>query len=240
MDKKTSPGSIGGKGFIVVLVLCAAVLGASAWILLSDVGIEQETAEVRTVDISEAVVTMIPRQTAAPVVITAAPAEQPVVEEDTIEEEPDEAVAVFSEAMDGYVWPVRGEIEAPYSVETLRYDATMADWRTHDGIDIAAAVGTEVIASAGGTVVSVRQDDMYGTTVELDHQNGVHTIYSNLASEPPVSEGQTVTMGQTIGSVGKTALAEVNEVPHLHFAMTLDGRSADPMAYLDTDYITEE
>jgi len=97
-----------------------------------------------------------------------------------------------------------------------------------------------VIAAAGGTVVSVRQDDLYGTVVELDHANGVHTIYANLASEPPVGEGDVVTMGQIIGSVGKTALAETNEVPHLHFAMTMDGISADPLDYLDRDYMTDQ
>ncbi len=75
-------------------------------------------------------------------------------------------------------------------------------------------------------------DPLYGTTVEIDHENGVHSIYANLAADPPVWEGQTVTMGQVIGSVGGTAIAETNEVPHLHLAMTHDGCSADPSDYL--------
>ena len=241
MDKKKSPGSIGGKGFLLVVILCGAVLGTSAWMILSDTDAQPVSAEPRSVDISEAVVTMIPRITPSPVIIESERVQEVMAEEKPEAEEPEpEAKPVFSETVEGYVWPVRGDIEVPYSIETLRYDATMADWRTHDGMDISAPVGTEVIASAGGTVVGVKSDDLYGTTVELDHANGIHTIYANLASEPPVSEGDVVTMGQTIGSVGQTALAEVNEVPHLHFAMTSDGHSADPAAYLDTDYMTDE
>ena len=247
MDKKTSPGSpgaIGGKGFYIVLFLCAAVLGVSAWVLLTDAGTNVEEAESAqsTVDISGAFVTMLPQAT-EPVIIESdaalevmAQADEP---EETDEAEPT-AQPVFSEAVTTYVWPVRGEIERPYSIETLLYDSTMADWRTHDGVDIACALGDEVIACAAGTVVNVWQDDLYGTSVELDHANGVHTIYRNLASEPPVGEGDTVTMGQIIGSVGSTALAETNSAPHLHLSVTLDGRSADPLAYLDTDYMTEE
>ncbi|MCD8115883.1 MAG: M23 family metallopeptidase, partial [Oscillospiraceae bacterium] len=102
----------------------------------------------------------------------------------------------------------------------------------HDGIDITCDLGTQVIATAAGTVVSVENDDLYGTTVEIDHANGIHSIYANLASEPPVSVGDTVTMGQVIGSVGSTAICETNQVNHLHFAMTCDGLPADPTAYL--------
>jgi murein DD-endopeptidase MepM/ murein hydrolase activator NlpD len=63
----------------------------------------------------------------------------------------------------------------------------------------------------------------------------VHSIYTNLAEQPPVSQGDVVSMGQIIGSVGGTALGETNTVPHLHFAMTCDGLSADPSGYLATD-----
>lgn len=243
MDKKTNPGALGSKGFIAVIVLCGAVLGASAWLLLSDSAQSEEATAERAVDISEAVVTMIPQNAApTPVIIETEPEAEPVMaQEDISEEEPEPAAQpVFSEAVTGYVWPVRGEIEVPYSVETLLYDATMADWRTHGGVDIACELGTEVLAPAGGTVVNVWQDDLMGTCVEIDHANGVHSILCNLASEPPVGEGDVVAMGQIVGSVGQTALAEVNETPHLHFSMSLDGRSADPMDYLELTFMQEE
>lgn len=246
MEKRKAPGSkagaMGGKSFYVVLFLCAAVIGVSAWILLAgNNGEDMETAETM-VDVSDAVVTIVPAGTPEETVLeeeedAETAAEEP--EEEDLETAAYEAEEVFSEAVTSYVWPVQGDIEVPYSIETLLYDATMADWRTHDGIDVACDLGTQVLAVAGGTVVSVREDDLAGTVVEIDHANGMHSIYANLAAEPPVSEGEVVTMGQVIGSVGGTALGETNEVPHLHFAMTRDGLSADPMDYLPTDW-TEE
>ena len=152
------------------------------------------------------------------------------------EESSEESWETDSESVMSYVWPVQGQIETPYAVETLLYDATMADWRTHAGIDIACAAGEQVLAAADGTVVSVENDDLLGTTVVIDHENGVRSIYANLAEEPPVSGDDWVTMGQVIGSVGKTALAETNVVPHLHLAMTVDGSYVDPRELLpDTE-----
>ena len=231
MENKTGPGgkawAMGGKGFYIVLFLCAAVIGVSSWILLSGVGTNVEDEVEAVMSVSEVVVTSVP--------VTSETEEQAAVEEpaqNTQAAAVYELEEVFSEAVVSYVWPVQGGVEFPYAVETLLYDSTMADWRTHSGIDIACENGAQVMASAGGTVVSVTDDDLYGTTVEIDHANGIHTIYSNLADEPAVGEGDVVTMGQIIGSVGGTALAETNMVPHLHFAMELDGAPTNPIEYL--------
>lgn len=131
-----------------------------------------------------------------------------------------------------FVWPLSGTIEVAYSMDDLVYDKTMADWRTHNGIDIEAQIGTKVMAVLDGTVKSVYTDDMYGTTVVISHGGGLESVYSNLAGMPTVKEGDTVTSGMVIGSVGNTAAAETNEVSHLHFAMMLDGVSVDPTDYL--------
>lgn len=236
-------GSLEGKGFYIVLFLCAAVICVSAWILIANAGtnVEDDTAEAVAVDISEAAVTIVPAgypveteedaETAAGTESEdAAVSDSETTKSSAVEDA--EAQAVLSSGVVSYVWPVSGSIDVPYSIQTLMYDATMADWRTHDGIDIACDLGTQVIAVAAGTVVSVESDELYGTTVEIDHANGIHSIYANLASEPPVSVGDTVTMGQVIGSVGSTAICETNQVSHLHFAMTSDGLPADPTAYL--------
>jgi len=237
-----SAGSLKGKGFYIVLFLCAAVIGVSAWILLAGTNVEGKTGDIETsgsaigntLDVSDAVVTMGPS-------ISTTEDQQ-----DTEDQDPENATApeqaseevktgkqeVFSEAVNSYVWPVVGKVEVPFAMQALQYDATMADWRTHDGIDITCDLGTQVLASAGGTVVDVYDDDLYGTTVEIDHANGVHTIYANLAALPTVKEGDVVTMGQVIGAVGNSALGETNEVCHLHFAVKLDGTSVDPMDYL--------
>lgn len=246
-------GSLGGKGFYIVLFLCAAVIGLSAWIMLTDAGTNvEDVAEIEqnAVDVSGAFVTMLPadrpqaQEDDVPAMSDAAEAAEPgetaeepapAEEETSAQEEEPTVQAVFSETVTSYIWPVQGSVERPYAVETLLYDSTMADWRTHDGVDVSCDLGTQVLAAAGGTVVAVTSGDLLGTTVEIDHGNGMHSVYANLADQPPVVPGQIVTMGQIIGSVGTTALGEVNQVSHLHFAMKQDGITADPMLYLPTD-----
>jgi len=131
-----------------------------------------------------------------------------------------------------WTWPVDGELERSYTMEALAYDVTMADWRTHDGIDIAADAGTVVVAAADGTVESIEQDELYGTTVVISHGNGVKTVYSNLAETPTVRVGDEVKAGAVIGSVGDTAICEIGEPSHVHFAISKNGESVNPLDYL--------
>ena len=130
------------------------------------------------------------------------------------------------------VSPLNGEVIAAFSVDALTYNSTLEDWRVHDGVDIAAPAGTEVLAAASGTVQEVRQDDLLGTTVVLRHAGDEQTTYANLQSKPPVKKGDAVTAGQVIGAVGATALAESAEEPHLHFSVSRDGDAVDPETYL--------
>ena len=131
------------------------------------------------------------------------------------------------------VAPLVGEEVAAFSVDELTYNETLGDWRTHDGIDIAAEVGTQVIAACSGVVTAVRDDDMMGTLVTIAHDDGYETIYSNLQSVPTVSEGQQVSAGEVIGSVGCTSIAEFAVPAHLHFGVTKDGVPCDPQEFLD-------
>ena len=235
MEKKKGPrfktGAMGGKGFYIVLCLCAAVIGVSSWILLADVGTNVDTAEAM-VDISDAIVTTLPAGTPME---TEKPAEETDAEPEPLAEETaaeTEAQTVFAETVTSYVWPVQGDVVMPYAVQTLLYDSTMADWRTHAGIDIACELGEQVLASAPGIVVSVVEDELYGTTVEIDHGSGLVSCYANLAETPAVDVGDTVQVGDVIGAVGESALCEVGEAYHLHFAMKLNGQSADPANFL--------
>ena len=131
-----------------------------------------------------------------------------------------------------FMWPVYGDIEVGYFADELVYNKTMMDWRTHSAIDIAASLGTQVMAAAKGTVAEVYEDDLLGTTVVIDHGEGLKSTYSNLAATPTVAAGDSVNMGDVIGSVGNTAIGETGQAIHLHFAMTKDGVSVDPAEYL--------
>lgn len=216
-----------GKGFYIVLALCIAVIGISA------VSIALNSDGGKAPELDPGLSLSNPtEQPATPPVITPTPEVKTNIEQDK-----DAVVSTWKsdetyEQPAAWVWPVRGEIERKYAVETLAYDVTMKDWRTHDGIDVLADKGTVVRAASDGTVESITQDDLYGTTVTIDHGNGLKSTYSNLADKPTIKQGDTVSSGDVIGSVGATALCEVGQGSHVHIAMSKDGNSVDPTEYL--------
>ena len=240
MNSRSSGGKLegffNGKGFYIVLFLCAAVIGASAWMMAAgDRAMKEEISVMKQDAPSERVETIIvPPQAeeTLPVQVTL-PEEtaQEIPEEEAPEVETvwNETVPVSSPL---YRWPVDGEIERAHSLEALGYDVTMQDWRTHAGIDISAPLGSPVNAAHAGSVISVMQDDLYGTVVTVDHGDGTASVYANLAEEPAVAVGDWVEPDSVIGAVGSSALCEVGQESHLHFAMTVNGQSVDPLRYL--------
>ena len=100
----------------------------------------------------------------------------------------------------------------------------------HTGVDLRAASGTIVSATGPGTVIRASTNGGYGKMVEIDHGNGVTTIYAHLSSIA-VRVGQTVTVGQTVGRAGSTGRSTG---PHLHYEVNRDDRPIDPMPYLRT------
>lgn len=218
-----------GKGFYIVLALCVAVIGISAYSLATH-------SSPSTVDIDPGITLENTRPVETD---NAAPPEKNDEPPKTVSSDESDVVAAGTWSEDdvweepaSWIWPVVGEIERGYTVEALAYDVTMADWRTHDGVDILAQQGEVVCAAADGEVVSIEQDDLYGTTVVIQHGDGIRTVYSNLADTPTVAVGDKVESGAVIGSVGKTAVCEIGQGSHIHFAMSKDGQSLDPMNYL--------
>ncbi len=132
------------------------------------------------------------------------------------------------------VRPVNGYIGKEFSEDELIYAPTMNDFRTHDGVDIVGDIGTPVAALADGTVADVYDDPFMGTTVVLKHSGGLVSSYSNLSAELPqeIYVGAVVSVGDTIGGIGETALIESAEVPHVHVSTYLDEHAVDPEEYL--------
>ena len=87
--------------------------------------------------------------------------------------------------------------------------------------------------TAPGTVLSVDADGRLGTTIVVDHHNGYVTTYASLQPETAVLAGDTVALGDTLGSVGNTSLSEAGLGAHLHFSVVKDGQAVDPMEFLD-------
>ena len=243
---KKLEGFFTGKGFYIVLFLCAAVIGVSAWMMATgNETMENDPVKSNSASFDDKRVetVIVPAQSGTAETGTEAlEADAPAVNTEGLAESAEvqdsEAVAAVEEqpaveaAAPIYVWPVAGQVERAHSSETLAYDQTLRDWRTHEGIDIIAELGAPVVAAHSGTVESIVQDSLYGTVLTVAHGDGTRTIYANLAVYPPVNVGDWIDCGTTIGSVGSTALCEISQTSHLHFAITVNGAAADPMDYL--------
>ena len=128
--------------------------------------------------------------------------------------------------------PVEGEIVKEYARDNLVYSETLKEWVTHLGIDIKADKTTVVKAAEAGTIKSIKNDPRYGITVVIEHVNGYVTIYSNLLTAEFVKEGEKVKQGQSIGTVGNTAVFEIADEPHLHFEILKNSIQEDPNIYI--------
>lgn len=133
------------------------------------------------------------------------------------------------------VLPVSGEAIAAYAMDCLSYNETTRDWRVHNGIDLAAEDGAPVAAAADGTVYTTYEDDSLGYTVVIRHAGGYTTRYSSLQKDLCVEPGDTVTMGQTIGYAGDTALVETVMGAHVHFSVSCQDEPMNPSDFLKTE-----
>ncbi len=127
-----------------------------------------------------------------------------------------------------FISPVSGKVLNKYSGNKPVKSKTMGDWRLHTGVDLAAEKGTSVKSAGEGVVSKVYNDQMWGTTVEIEHPDGTVTIYSSLSTKVPVKKGQNIESGQAIGTVDNSARVELSEASHLHFAVKRDGKFIDP------------
>jgi hypothetical protein len=98
----------------------------------------------------------------------------------------------------------------------------------HAGVDFRGKIGTSVLAGSAGVVKRASRKGNYGKTIIVDHGNGFSTLYGHLSGYA-VKEGQWVTMGQTIGFVGKSGRATG---PHLHFEVRCHNVPLNPLQYL--------
>ncbi len=129
--------------------------------------------------------------------------------------------------------PTEGEIIKEFTQNNLVYSETLKEWITHYGIDISGERGTEVKAAEDGKVQSIKNDPRYGLTIIIEHENGYKTLYSNLLTTEFVSEGQKVTKGQVIASIGDSAAYEIVDEAHLHFEIIKNGENINPQEVIE-------
>jgi|GEM_PF-4657574 len=121
-----------------------------------------------------------------------------------------------------FMWPVVGyrHVTSAYGYRNISVSKGF-----HDGIDLRAPVGTEILAAASGTIIRSGYSGAAGNRVTIKHEDGHETMYAHL-SKINVSVGDTVSQGEIIGLAGATGNVSG---PHLHFTITNeDGTRLDP------------
>ena len=215
-DNKRNGGYLGG-GYYIALLLCAAAIGIGGLLYyrgqeepdpaLNEPQTVTEPAEVSDVPVLATQPDLAPKPTE-----TTVPAPMPKLKTTA---------------------PVAGQEISGYSMEALSYNQTTRDWRVHNGVDLAAEAGTEVVAAADGEVYTTYEDELLGHTVVIRHTGGYTTRYSSLSPELQVAAGDAVKMGDVIGTVGESALVETVLGPHVHFSVSHLNASMDPAEFLE-------
>ena len=208
-----------GKGYYIALILCASAIGITGYLYYRNTGPAADpTAPSGSISVMN------------PTGDAQRPAIKPTL--------PGSDIVPGTQPTEGSKKPfktsapVEGQTVMDYCMDCLGYNPTTRDWRTHDGMDIAAEAGSAVLAAADGTVYTVYEDETMGTTVVIRHDGGYVTKYASLDAQVSVTPGVAVSAGTVIGKVGCTALLETAIGDHLHFSVTCNGEAVDPEAFL--------
>ncbi len=112
---------------------------------------------------------------------------------------------------------------------------TLGWFYEHQGIDVAAEAGTDVLAMAEGKVESIATDELMGTQIVLSHSDGVKTVYCFVNAAEGLKVGDSVKMGQKIATVAEATGSEYKDGAHLHLEVWENGACVNPTAYLTLD-----
>lgn len=119
-----------------------------------------------------------------------------------------------------------------YVGDALIYNATLKQWEAHKSVDLLVAEGTNVYACLDGTVASITESYLSGTTIEVSHNNGLITKYSSLSKDVSVKVGDSIKSGQKLG-VASTCANSSDLGTHLRLQVLKDGKAVDPNLYLE-------
>ncbi|HUK20525.1 MAG TPA: M23 family metallopeptidase [Gemmatimonadales bacterium] len=131
------------------------------------------------------------------------------------------------------IMPTKGWLSSAFAAEREHPILHLA--RPHEGIDVAAPMGAEILAPASGVVADVKWEDGYGNFLTIDHGYGLVTRYAH-CSKILVVRGQRVKRGQKIALVGSTGLATG---PHVHYEVWVNGHPVDPKKFVMPDALVD-
>ncbi|MEE0957181.1 MAG: M23 family metallopeptidase [Ruminococcus sp.] len=124
-----------------------------------------------------------------------------------------------------------GKILRPYSKDSV-YFKTINVWKPHLGVDFACDLGDKVLAMVNGEVTKVRNDKMYGKTVEIS--SGAATVSYSGMGDVKVKKGDSVERGKQIGTAGAVP-CEAGDPNHIHIGLRIDGKNADPLNFMGNE-----
>ena len=119
-----------------------------------------------------------------------------------------------------------GKAVTPFSGDELVYNATLGDWRTHNGADYTVPEGKAITPAVGGTVTAVRSDLLWGNVVEITDSSDIVWRYCGLR-QTQVAQGEKVTQDTTLAVLGSLP-AEAHVGSHLHLECLQHGKYLDP------------
>lgn len=133
-----------------------------------------------------------------------------------------------------FIVPVSNPTSIGEYSQTMVYNSTLNRYSSHLAVDYFAPEGTDVLAVFDGSVLSIETTFLQGTTITIDHGNGLYSIYNSLADGDSVIVGQKVSQGDVIGQVSTTNRQEYKDGAHLHFEVKENGMLIDPAKYLES------
>ncbi len=134
-----------------------------------------------------------------------------------------------------FIIPVSSVTSIGEYSETMVWSSTLGRFSAHMAVDFFAEEGTDVLAVYDGTVESIENTLLKGTTIVLDHGNGLKTVYNSILDGDDVYVGQILKKGDKIGEVSTSNRQEAKSGAHLHFEVIENGVSIDPVKYLVID-----
>lgn len=126
-------------------------------------------------------------------------------------------------------WPLSGDVIKDFAINSLVYSNTLNEWCTHEGVDIAGKEGDVIVSVEDGIVERIFEDEKYGETIVISHENGYKTFYSFVLPQNLSEENQKVRKGEAIGHLTSCTKFEANDVTHLHFEISKDGERLSPI-----------
>lgn len=226
------PKKSNGKGFYIALAVClVAVCGVAVSSFVS--GLTKDTpktdptgttAKQRTTTSVQQVVIPATNVKDDRTTTTAMPTAKPTT-------------VTTTQPADLFVFPATNRVLLGFS-DSLIYSETLEEWGTHNGVDFAAEQGTQVKATAGGTVTRIYRDPLWGDIVEIDHGGKVISRCCGVEAKN-LKEGQTVRAGDVIGTV-KEIPSEVLMESHIHLEILANDKYVDPLLLIHGEAVMPE